>query len=91
MTTIDKVTGLPEVPKGMFWRITRPNIIGHHEVQLRRKMFIGSSVVGYTQTLPSEMTPDRIRKDAMYVLRTFERSGMGRRFVGNYPPKKLVG
>lgn len=88
-TVYVETTGLPALPDGMFWRITRPNIIGMHEIQLRKKLIIGSTNLGYTQRSPETMHAEGIQRDARYLLRQYQGNSSGMKYVGDYPPKKL--
>lgn len=89
MATIDETTGLPQLPEGMFWRITKPNIIGNHEIQLRKKLFIGSVKLEYGQVPPGAMRPGRIYESAAWALAQLNVSKQGAPFIGDYPPKRL--
>ena len=98
--TFDAMTGLPELPPKHFWRVSRPNIIHHHEVQLRRKFLFVSLKVEYTQIAPAALSESRIREAAQYVLnKVTEQFGsawmtgrhrtMRPELLGDYPPKSL--
>ena len=84
---MDEATGLPTVPEGYFWRITRPQ--GRFwQVQLRKRTWRGSRCVAETASR-CEMTASSVKELAGYVLKyKFEKEPAHEmHLVGDYPPK----
>lgn len=96
---MDEATGLPALPEGHFWRVTRPQG-GYWQVQLRKRTWYGSRCVAGTASGPRcvagtasgyEMTASNVKEQAGYVLKyEFEKEPVHERYlVGDYPPKTL--
>jgi hypothetical protein len=89
--TIDKNTGLPELPEGHFWRIVdRHETIYPVKLQLRRKTWYGSTVVA---TDISGSHPEYVLATAESLFSLVEarlsQKARVKALVGDYPPKKL--
>ena len=86
---MDEATGLPALPEGHFWRVTRPSR-GVWDVQLRKRTWYGSrcvAAVGYDDRL----TAGKVKELAGYVLKyKLEKEPVHEmHLVGDYPPKTL--
>ena len=86
---MDEATGLPALPEGYFWRVTRPSR-GYWQVQLRKRTRHGSRCVAWTGSR-FEMTASQVKELAGYVLKyKFEKGpAHENHLVGDYPPKTL--
>ena len=86
---IDEATGLPVLPEGHFWRVTRPRD-GSWQVQLRKRTWYGSRCVARTYS-QYEMTASEVKTLAGYVLKfEFKRATVHEmHLIGDYPPKTL--
>lgn len=86
---MDEATGLPTLPEGYFWRVTRPSR-GYWQVQLRKCTWYGSRCVAWTES-QHEMTASKVKELAGYVLEyKFEKEPVHEmHLVGDYPPKTL--
>lgn len=82
---MDEATGLPAVPEGHFWRVTRPSR-GYWQVQLRKRTRHGSRCVAWTGSR-LEMTVRQVKELAGYVLGYKLEKEPGQLLVGDYPPK----
>lgn len=88
---IDQNTGLPGLPDGFFWRITRGAGSEYVELQIRRRRWFGSKKCADWPIQKSRVSVRTILEAAQYALDRFDKSGKRhKRFVGDYPPKKLV-
>jgi hypothetical protein len=92
---MDENTGLPELPEGYFFRVTpwsgRNRYEYDLEVQLRRKLFIGSTKIDMALATNN---PHRIYEAARMVKQRamkviYKEPGDIYKYVGDYPPKKL--
>ena len=86
---MDEATGLPAVPEGYFWRVTRPSR-GYWQVQLRKRTWYGSRCVAWTGSRYG-MTASKVKDLAGYVLKyKFEKGpAHENHLVGDHPPKTL--
>ena len=86
---MDEATGLPALPEGHFWRVTRPQG-GYWQIQLRKHIRYGSRRVAETESR-FEMTASNVKELAGYVLKyKFEKEpAHENHLVGDYPPKTL--
>lgn len=97
-------TGLPELPEKIFWRVTYSRSMKWYELQLRKKLPIGSKKLGWWAMRPHEFNQDEILDWAQHAMRRTEvqdkilrASGatviyeIDRQLLGDYPPKKLGG
>lgn len=84
----DPATGLPELPEGHFWRITR-SAGDYLRVQIRRKLRLGSRVVAWSVVLKSKANPEEIVHAAGYAMRDLRQGKRWREYLGDYPPKTL--
>lgn len=90
MTKIDDRTGLPELPKGYFWRVTRGFCSEYVEVQIRKRvLFVFSRTVTYSTQNKARLNPYSLRSTAIHALRDFNPESDWKKYVGDYPPKKL--
>lgn len=92
-------TVLPELPKGYFWRVKADYELRCARVQLRKKLLIGSSLVG--EGLVHDrvwyggpaVTSNRIYVKADELLSSWNKNTLTyntlRGFVGDYPTKSL--
>lgn len=87
---IDDKTGLPALPDGYFWRVTRGVASRYVYLQMRKKRWLGSKVVDYSIISKSENTAELVLKRARGVVRDFNPDRNHKQFVGNYPPNTLV-
>ena len=84
---MDEATGLPTVPEGYFWRVTRPQ--GRFwQVQLRKRTWYGSRRVAWA-VYQHEMTASKVNELAGYVLKykVKKEPAHEMHLVGDYPPK----
>lgn len=82
-------TGLPEVPKGYFWRVKK-SLHPYGYVQLRKKLFIGSFLVESTIFRQNELSERTILSDAWLTLNKVDFNPKPKKnFYGNYPPKTI--
>jgi hypothetical protein len=89
MTNIDELTGLPELPKGYFWRVKM--ILNEFVVvQIRKRLLWGSCAIEEASLIRQDVGPQRIQAVAFLALDrwTRTRKDLGR-YLGDYPPKKL--
>lgn len=99
---IDPNSGLPELPEGLFWSVRYSSTMRWYELQLRKKMAIGSRKLGYWAMWASEFNEKRILEWSKYAMRQPETTdhlkraqGLDpkrpreHRLLGDYPPKKL--
>ena len=86
---MDEATGLPALPEGYFWRVTRPSR-GFWDVQLRKRTRHGSRCEAGTAS-QHEMTASKVKELAGYVLKyKFKKESTHEmHLVGDYPPKTL--
>lgn len=84
-------TGLPFLPEGYFWRVTRGTASKYVYVQIRKRRLIGSACVADSILSKGEVTAAKIRERAGFALKDFDPDHNFRAFVGDYPPKKLGG
>lgn len=92
----DKATGLPELPAGHFWRISKFNYTPSPftlEVSIRRKVGFWSVEVGSCLAKASETdvraAADRALSRERESLRARERISDRKQYLGDYPPKRL--
>lgn len=96
MSHTDKATGLPELPAGHFWRISKFNSAQSPyvlDVGIRRKVWFWSVEVG---SALSKASPGDIRyaagnalSRAHSALRASETRSWRKQYLGDYPPKTL--
>lgn len=92
-TVMDPDTGMPEVPKGYFWRV-KPGGMYKLKVELRQRWFWGISFE-VEMCVTDDATEWGVRNNAAYILnrwqeRTRKATGKGvEALLGDYPPKKL--
>ena len=88
--SIDTYTGLPVVPDGHFWRIKK-GVGNCLRVQLRKRIWFGSSVVEWGVVSFSKASPEELSWTANWVLKELarKRSRGWKKYIGDYPPKKL--
>lgn len=92
---IDEATGLPELPKGYFWRVHEThNESNYFRVSLMRKKIwpLGRGVVEeWTADSITEMSEPRVLDMANWVYREWRklRTSGNETLFGDYPPKKL--
>lgn len=88
---IDETTGLPELPAGFFWRITRGIGSEYVYLQIRQRRWYGSKKVAASIIEKAEISVSEILWSANHALRKFDPSGSRhKQFVGDYPPNTLV-
>lgn len=94
--TIDNETGLPELPEGYFWRVKETYKGSTYlRVEIRKRGLIGSRRIEWHPVEKSRASDFEIKRAAEYALvwknqGGFDSSGdRWKKFVGNYPPKKL--
>jgi len=92
----DKTTGLPELPAGHFWRISKFNYTPSPftlEVGIRRKVGFWSVEVGSCLAKASEPDIRAAAESALNrardSLRARERISDRVQYLGDYPPKTL--
>lgn len=94
MSKIDEATGLPELPKGYFWQVTRRNIIGNFEVHLRKR------ILGFiSKDIDYHQLRVLTKENVFYAARTLKSEHLGTLYrpldmndytlIGKYPPKSL--
>lgn len=103
---IDPTTGLPELPEGYFWKVSRTeNPYGLSEepvfVELMRTSTFDGVLVLYrrvTRFTPFEeyvdfrdLKPRHIRSTAKSVYRAWKRLQRSEELLGDYPPNSLQG
>ena len=87
--TINADTGLPSLPDKHFWRVTRGVASEYVYLQIRRKRLIGSVKVSDSIMSKAQVSSYEIRQSAVRALRNFDETGSWKKFVGDYPPKRL--
>lgn len=89
---LDDATGLPVLPAGQFWRVSKSAASPYVDVQRWKKRRWGSRPVGnHHPVQKNEATPEKILGAAEYILWK-EAQGPDpdyRKVLGDYPPKKL--
>lgn len=86
---INELTGMPELPEGHFWRITSGFGSEYLRIQVRKRRWLGSSVVVWTVVAKDEATPRKIRQRAASTAAKLSNPYRWVDFVGDYPPKRL--
>lgn len=98
-------TGLPELPKGQFWRVVR-GVQSYMYLELRRKHLIGSSIIseveiqtyGFASGLKiRDYTQDELREQIRNAAEKMLRkraeedilNSSLNELTGDYPPKRL--
>lgn len=99
MTAENLLTGLPELPDGYFWRVTRVGGKGYANalyLSIRRKVLFFSVRVEYGMVRPYSWAPtveEGLRKRAKSILEDWQESAISHprldTVLGDYPPKKL--
>jgi hypothetical protein len=89
---LDDATGLPVLPAGQFWRVSKSVGSSYVDVQRREKRRWGSRPVGKQHPVQkNEATPEEILEAAEYILWKEVQSPDAdyRKVLGDYPPKRL--
>lgn len=82
---IDDSTGMPVLPnQGTFWRVKRVSAGLYLQVELRKRLFVGSRRVSYSIGM-RPTTRKWILDGAAYCLVQLRKNAL----LGDYPPKKL--
>lgn len=93
MTDTDTTPSLPELPKGLFWRVV-PGEFGYQDdqVQLRQKTLISSRNLWAVETPGTHKrcaTKDEVAKAAQDCWTKYTQATEARKIYGDYPPKTL--
>lgn len=86
---IDESTGLPELPEGYFWRVTPGSGSRYVYLQMRKRRWLGSKLIDDSILRKSEITVELVQRRATKILLDFNPDSDYKKFVGDYPPKKL--
>lgn len=99
---IDPNTGLPQLPEQLFWRVTYSRTMRWYELQLRKKLTIGSRKLGWWAMWPYEFKQSQILFWAKYAMgqtvvqdKIIRATGakisydIDQLLLGDYPPNKL--
>lgn len=85
---IDLSTGLPELPEGYFWRV-KESFGQFVKFQIRKKLLLGSSLIVESVTESWELNDGHFRFMAQHTYGKFDGRTGARKYIGDYPPKKL--
>ena len=101
---IDPNTGLPQLPEKLFWRVTYRRSMKWYELQLRKKLTIGSRKLDWWAMRPHKFNQAEILEWALFAMRRTEVQDkiiratgakvsydIDQRLLGDYPPKALGG
>lgn len=87
---IDKETGMPVLPEGYFWRVTRGRGSQYVYLQMRKRRWLGSKAVDESIIRKHEVTAELVVTRARRILLDFNPDSDYKQFVGDYPPNKLA-
>lgn len=90
---IDESTGLPELPEGYFWRV-KESVGDYLRIQMRRRVFFWSEVVewsGVNKNIASKFEIQMAAKHVLLLVQEKKVDPKWRKYLGDYPPKKLGG
>lgn len=89
----DEATGLPKLPEGYFWKVSKASLDGYHNVAIRKVWLCYPFSTRVEYTLTSNLTKKSLKTEAEYVFRNFEKklrnAKTAKSLYGSYPPKKL--